>query len=116
MTAATHKLIAKHAVMFARECYEEAASLPKGVGNAFYREWPNMDDFCRANWPTFVADVRNVFVDMLALPDEVLPACEKEKIHEALCYDGAAKKQPEVVVYHEEPSPKAKLLGSPALH
>lgn len=116
MTQATHKLIAKHAVMFARECYEAAASLPKGVGNAFYREWPSMDAFCTANWPMFVPDVRNVFVDMLSLPDDVLPACEKEKIHEALCYDGAAKAQPQIVVQPEEFSARAKLLGSTAIH
>jgi hypothetical protein len=116
MTAATHKLIAKHAVMFARECYEEAASLPNGIGNAFYREWPNMDDFCRANWPMFVPDVRNVFVDMLALPDEVLPACEKEKIHEALCYDGAAKAQPQILVPETEHSLKSRLAASTVMH
>jgi hypothetical protein len=99
MTAATHRLIAKHAVMFAREAYEAAAL----YSNAFYREWPVMDAFCRANWPMFVPDVREVFVDLLALPDEDHPdwgrladdrkLCKRGKaeIHEALCYDGAAK-------------------------
>lgn len=116
MTAATHKLIAKHAVMFARECYERAASLPNGVGNAFYREWPSMDAFCTANWPMFVPDVRDVFVDLLSLPDDVLPVCEKEKIHEALCYDGAAKAQPQIVIHQDEPSLKSRLAASTAMH
>lgn len=116
MAQATHKLIAKHAVMFARECYEEAASLPNGIGNAFYQAWPNMDDFCRTNWPMFVPDVRNVFVDMLSLPDDQLPACEKEKIHEALCYDGVAKKAPKIVVAPQEHSLRTKLTASAAWH
>lgn len=128
MTAATHKLIAKHAVMFARECYEAAASLGKGVGNAFYREWPDMEEFCRKNWPMFVPQVRETFVDLLTLPDEdhphwnTLPDDQKlskrykAEVHEALCYDGAAKSSPEIVVQPEEFSPRAKLLGSTALH
>lgn len=99
MTAATHRLIAKHAVMFAREAYEAAAVR----SNAFYRTWPDMDGFCRANWPMFVPDVREVFVELLTLPDEdhadwanlpddkKLSRRSKAEICEALCCDGAAK-------------------------
>jgi hypothetical protein len=100
MTAGTHRLIAKHAVMFARECWEAAAVR----SNAFYREWPDMDGFCRANWPMFTPRVREVFVELLTLPDEDHPDWAhlpddrklsnrgKAEVAEALCYDGAMKR------------------------
>jgi hypothetical protein len=103
VTAGTHRLIAKHAVMFAREAYEAAAVR----SDAFYRTWPDMDAFCRKNWPMFVPDVRQVFVEMLRAPDEDHPDWSrltderrvsrrlKAEICEALCYDGAAKGRPE---------------------
>lgn len=112
MAQGTHRLIAKHAVMFARECYETAAMRPKGAGNAFYAEWPDMDEFCRKNWHMFVPDVRRVFVDMLTLPDEQLPQARKDEIAEALCYDGVAKFQ----FRAPESSARQSLLGSTALH
>lgn len=103
MTAGTHRLIAKHAVIFAREAYEAAAMR----SDDFYRAWPEMDRFCRANWSMFVPDVREVFVQMLSMPDEEHPDWSrlgderrvsrrlKAEICEALCYDGAAKGRPE---------------------
>jgi hypothetical protein len=87
MTAGTHRLIAKHAVMFARECWEAAAVRC----NAFYREWPDMDGFCRTNWPMFTPRVREVFVEMLT-DDRKLSRRGKAEVAEALCYDGAMKR------------------------
>lgn len=75
----THHLIASTAQEIAGAFYEEAAS-----NDVFYKEWPDINEFIRRRWKTFIPGARDALLTMLAgnYPPEV-----KEQIFDAIGKD-----------------------------
>ena len=52
--------------------------------NAFYKHYPNLEDFIEVEWHLFIPKAREVLAQMLAMD---YPETYKEQIHEALVLD-----------------------------
>lgn len=76
----THELIAKTAQEIAGAFYEDAA----GASPVFYKEWPDVNEFIKRRWRTFIPGARDSLTTMLAGD---YPAEVKERIFDALGKD-----------------------------
>lgn len=101
-----------------RQAKEIAAAFwDHGDRSARFREfWPDLDQFVGRNWPKFVQEARDTFVDMLTRSD--VPAHWKEEIAEALIEENkravraTSRRQQPLMLRQNHPGPVEQKLAA----
>lgn len=82
-----HHLIAETAKGIAAVVYEDCAS----ADDAFFKLWPNQNEFVRRRWKSFIQPARETLADMLHPSKHYLTTEHmRREIHEALLLNAAA--------------------------